>query len=160
MASRMTTHYQLSQYEATDQILRADVNADNEKIDNALHNNAYGITAIKTWLNGTQHVARVVSGTYAGNGRSGNNNMNKLEFNFTPLLVIVTPQGGTSYQTPAIMVRPATSTSEFQLQGHYDATLSWANSSVSWYSDNAAAQLNESGTTYCYVAIGYSADIA
>ena len=36
MAANQTTNYQLNQWEATDQVLRTDFNADNAKIDAAL----------------------------------------------------------------------------------------------------------------------------
>ncbi len=37
MASNHTTHYDLSQWQATDEVVRTDFNADNAKIDAALH---------------------------------------------------------------------------------------------------------------------------
>ena len=36
MAANQTTNYQLNQWEATDQVLRTDFNADNAKVDAAL----------------------------------------------------------------------------------------------------------------------------
>ena len=38
MASNQTSYYGLNQWEATDQVLRTEFNADNQKIDAALHN--------------------------------------------------------------------------------------------------------------------------
>ena len=42
MASKQTEHYKLSQWEGSDAVLRADFNADNGKIDGALHTLAAG----------------------------------------------------------------------------------------------------------------------
>ena len=45
MATNHTTNYQLNQWEATDQVLRTEFNADNAKIDAALKANADAIAA-------------------------------------------------------------------------------------------------------------------
>ena len=45
MATNHTTNYQLNQWEATDQVLRTDFNADNAKLDAALKANADAISA-------------------------------------------------------------------------------------------------------------------
>ena len=47
MASNQTTNYGLNQWEATDQVLRADFNADNSKIDAALKGLAEKGTALE-----------------------------------------------------------------------------------------------------------------
>ena len=55
MAANQTTNYQLNQWEATDQILRTDFNADNAKVDAALA----GLDAGDCWFTGDDAVVRI-----------------------------------------------------------------------------------------------------
>ena len=79
MAANQTTNYQLNQWEATDQVLRTDFNADNAKVDAALDALAGQMaekadTSLFTTLSGTintlsaTHNARVYISSYTGNG--------------------------------------------------------------------------------------------
>ena len=66
MASHQTTNFQLCQWEADDEVLRTDFNADNLKIENAL--SAVKAVADKAYT--TDNKPYVV-GTYTGNGSTG-----------------------------------------------------------------------------------------
>ena len=72
MASGKTTTYELNQWAASDPVLRADFNADNEKLDTAL-------SALQ---------GRVRYGTFTGNG-SGSRTM---DLGFTPTILIMMSQ--------------------------------------------------------------------
>ena len=106
-------------------------------------------------------ICQYETGSYVGTGTINPGGANSLTFNFNPKIIFIAPSSQT------------VSTSLFQsiafIQGcHFvisvgnQATtttnplyLTWSNNSVSWYSTlNAMAQLNNSGTTYNYIAIG------
>ena len=70
MASKQTANYGLSQWEAGDQVLRADFNADNAKIDAALNELAQ---------------ERICMGSFVGDGTNGR----VVELPFTPKLVLL-----------------------------------------------------------------------
>ena len=116
------------------------------------------ITRLEGLLGSGGNNCRVAFGSYVGNGAKGVNNPNSLTFEFTPVLVVVTPKNEQAYQSPAVMIRGANTTGEHNLYYHYYDNLTWQNKVVSWYSpsNDAAAQLNTSGAEYCYVALGYS----
>ena len=90
MASNQTSNFQLSQWEANDEVLRADFNGDNLKIDTAL-------TALKAVTDKayTTDSAPVVFGWYQGDGTA----KRKIEVGFTPKAVLVMRTDGvTTYR--------------------------------------------------------------
>ena len=88
MASHQTTNFQLCQWEADDEVLRTDFNADNLKIENAL-------SAIKTVADVafTPENSPIVIGSYTGDGTASR----KIEVGFTPKAVLVMPRYGERY---------------------------------------------------------------
>ena len=65
-----TTNYQLNQWEATDQVKRTDFNADNAKIDAAIHGLAAGkadAAAVAALQAQVAAKCEIVTGTYVGN---------------------------------------------------------------------------------------------
>ena len=84
MASHQTINFQLCQWEAEDEVLRTDFNADNLKIENAL-------SAIKTVADVayTPENSPIVAGAYTGDGAASR----KIEVGFTPKAVLVMPHG-------------------------------------------------------------------
>lgn len=109
-------------------------------------------------------VAKIATGTYTGTGTYGEKNPNSLTFDFEPKLVLIKA----SLQVTTF-IRPATKGNTWYSNaqgGHYTAT--WSGKTLSWYAGDddywygaggsttdtgAPGQLNESGTTYYYVAI-------
>ena len=85
MASNQTSNFQLSQWEANDEVLRADFNEDNLKIETAL-------TAVKAVTDKayTTDSAPVVFGWYQGDGAA----QRKIEVGFTPKAVFLCSQTG------------------------------------------------------------------
>lgn len=140
MASGKTSNYQLNQWVTADQVLMADFNADNQKIDTALTGKA-----------------GIVTGSYKGAGTYGENNPNTLDFQDTlgkaPKLIIITstaPVGTIVFVHGAPeAVRPASSVSS-QDTCH----LTWTATGVSWYAGLSAPQMNSTSYTYYYAAIG------
>lgn len=114
----------------------------------------------------SNYTPKVAPGTYVGTGKSGSANPNVLSFNFTPkYLYIYCPDQIDSeyydatflYGCPNAFVHGRrASTSSYQ--DGSTVTVTWETNSVSWYyansTDNATSQLNVSGHTYYYVAIG------
>lgn len=82
MASNYTEHLGLCQWEATDQVLREEFNADNAKIDALLWQNRY------------------VIGTYRGSGEVNENT--SVNLGFEPSLVIITCSGAMSEDRTAV----------------------------------------------------------
>ena len=90
---------------------------------------------------------QIYAGSYTGTGTYGSGSKNVLTLPFKPLVVFVT-SGSAGTTIP--MVRPGTGA----MNGNAALTVTWAETGVSWYSANAANQLNTAGTTYHYFAIG------
>lgn len=94
---------------------------------------------------------RIQVGTYSGTGKYGSGNPNSLSFDFKPMFVYVVNNDkygeGTSFFVQGCV-------NAFYMESQR-ITVSWSNNSVSWYQGNGAStQLNASGSTYYYFAIG------
>jgi len=107
-------------------------------------------------------VPKIETGSYVGTGTSGASNPNTLTFPFEPKVVFVTNTNQSSlpsryFITPLIQgVTQASSISGTSNNTGtvYTIVADWTNESVSWYGTNANNQLNTSGQTYSYIAIG------
>ena len=169
-----TQNYQLNQWEALDKVQRTDFNADNAKIDAALRALDTG-KAEKSALNTlSQTVAghtaalagkgncQIATGTYTGDGTIGAENKITLTFPFAPKLVIVQNSAGAladvtntdnANKVMMVLVRPLRVHHAFQ--GYYTTYITWADKSVSWYSENSFyAHMNMKDQIYTYVALG------
>lgn len=105
---------------------------------------------------------KVEVGSYVGTGTYGSSNPNSLTFGFEPKLVVISPKrhaekdgyiyGGIPW------INGNTTGCSYIIVNNYSSQkvyLSWDGKTVSWYSTNSAAsQLNDSGITYYYIAIG------
>lgn len=94
--------------------------------------------------------SRVESGSYVGTGTYGSGNPNSLTFGFVPKTVIVKTEATAAYFLYAL----AGSQSARSGVSSSAATLTWSGNTLQWYSSSAISQMNTSGTTYYYVAIG------
>ena len=109
--------------------------------------------------------ARCASGNYSGTGTNGSGSQTSLTFAFAPKLIVIL-DNQTGYCNLAVIIPGrygfvvAHRGSGSALSSRYSAYLNRLNTSissntVSWYSSiDANAQMNTSGTTYYYVAIG------
>jgi len=143
MASNYTPNFGLSQWSADDAVLRADFNEDNRKIDAALCG-----------------IPKIAAGTYTGTGGSGSSSPNYLTFDFEPQLVIISQNSATTERAGVLFLRGQTGCGGFGLQeNNLNLTLSWEGPTVVWYTNTggspASLQMNSSGSTYHYFALGW-----
>ena len=115
--------------------------------------------------------AKIATGSYTGTGKYGSSNKNKLTFDFVPKFVII--QGSKYYSNITadclqigILTQGCTGAftseiyayrSKLDTNGNelFGVTVSWSGNAVTWYAGaNYQAQLNESGYTYGWIAIG------
>lgn len=159
MATNQTQHYGLNQWELSDSVVMADFNADNQKVDAALH----------SILSSIPHVC---SGSYVGTGTSGADNPNTLDLGFAPLFLAIIQEdeypvyaGTIRGVAPWLFIRPWQHTNKFY-SGNTTANsfythVTWLDNGVSWYAQcengtpaASGSQLNAEGVTYHYIAIG------
>lgn len=140
-----TEHYQLHQWEGSDSFLRTDFNEDLAKIDNALNQLA----------GSTLHIA---SGSYAGTGEAGAEHPNQLTFEFVPKMVVLTVDAGQELENGTVLVAGQTRSSgmgtSYSGGSCLNLHITWIGQGLSWYSAKVSYQLNKSGQTYRYFAVG------
>ena len=156
-----TENHKLCQWEASDPIRRADLNADNAAIDAAIkaaeQNAANALAAYQqTTSAALETYTKTATGNYAGTGTYGSENPNMITFDFAPKLIIV--RNASRTYAPMYIFKGA-ATANVQINGNDNAvqTLQWSadGKTVFWYSSiNAEYQLNSSGYTYQYAAWG------
>ena len=140
-----TQNLNLPQWEASDRIMRTDFNDAFEALD----------TAAAAAGN-----CRIVTGSYVGAGECGAEHPNTLEFDFHPMLVVVTGEAGGDYR---IVAGVGCSGAWAHLGGNSNygrLALTWGERSLSWYCTSnssyspVAGQLNTAGAAYRYLAFG------
>lgn len=145
MASNYTENYGLCQWEATDHVLREEFNQDHAKIDTALGD-------LKA------SVVRTAVGSYVGNGQYGSSTPNHLEFLFQPKIVILTANAGEVMKSGTVLIAGQTKSAGIGAVSSGASSLnldiSWEYNALSWYGRDAERQMNVSGTTYYYFALG------
>lgn len=105
---------------------------------------------------------QIENGYYIGTGNYGSANRNSLSFSFSPAFLIITRDNKSPTPSDGHWINSAIWTSgatEFRVGRPDDAgknTVEVKDTTISWYADNGSAniQLNESGVTYHYIAIG------
>ena len=114
---------------------------------------------------------KVVFGTYTGTGTVGKDNPNTLSFDFAPKILMIGPiNGGVDFSTTSsdayygnsgiwfegvnyIYLRAISPSQHYTYKCFFRAV----GNTINWYSDSSEypdTQMNESGTTYAYIAIG------
>ncbi|MGM9521537.1 MAG: hypothetical protein ACI3VB_03570 [Oscillospiraceae bacterium] len=158
-ASGATENFGLSQWVRSDAFNLDDFNADNSKIDAAI--------ACR---------AQMAAGSYVGTGTYGSSNPCTLTFDFEPKLVMIYAEsmgaltGNYSEQEVSYTIIAAGGATKSTRCGNSGAIttpitdyFTWNDKSLSWwsvpyysssYTPTGRVQLNESGTTYYYIAIG------
>ena len=103
------------------------------------------------------NIPQIATGSYIGTGTYGENNPNSLTFPFEPKVVFI-QRSAAGQDGGYAWVRNASSDKSCNYNSDYHpatCSLTWSGNTLSWYySVNAGYQLNTSGTTYHYVAIG------
>ncbi len=104
---------------------------------------------------------KIATGTYVGTGKYGSKNKNSLTFDFEPKIVHIAPDGnGTNIHGGEFMI----GTGSYSTTGSYTSAFGQVAAfdkntlTLTWYHNinggTAVGQLNVSGVTYRYVAIG------
>ena len=164
MATNYTEHYELNQWEPTDQVLRTDFNADNAKVDAVLAGLAEDVsgTASQTALDALSSTVaghttqltqkgncQIYTTSYTGVGEWGADNANQLTFPESPLLVLI------SCASNAVGI----SLCHCQMLGMFqnivireNTTWSSDGKTLSWYYTHPTDQFNTEGMLYRVVA--------
>lgn len=90
---------------------------------------------------------QITAGSYTGSGSAGKDSANELTLPFEPTLVCIFRQDGTKLVQLAAVNADAENT-------FGGITFSPKETGISWYAEDAAAQMNESEVPYGYYAIG------
>lgn len=165
MPSNHTENYSLSQWEPEDAVLRADFNADNAKIDEALAAKAEqseldSLSATVSSLSGTVagHTSslnsqssslaargncQIYTTTYTGDGASSKS----LSFSGYPVFVFVQPVG---YPGHIMFIRNG----ECSAGDNVWSTPTWSSRSLSWTTeDRGVNTMNSAGSKYAVFAL-------
>ena len=113
-------------------------------------------------IGGSKVGPRIETGSYVGTGTYGPSNPCSLTFDFTPKIVLMHRGGNLAYSDSThCMVFVWNITNDFYVgsSGGSHNSVTYSGNTISWYNDTgnlagAGAQLNGSGTTYWYTAIG------
>ena len=149
MSTNHTTNYDLCQWEATDQVLRTDFNADNAKIDAALASHAAEIAGFGN--------CQIETGSYVGAGDTSNS----LTFSGVPLLVFVqavsgNPCWGILLNGCEYVITYVADQRDECVSTVTACTASWEGNTVSFYrhvTNYERNVLNSNGQAYRYVAL-------
>ena len=145
MSTNYTEHLALTLWEPDDPVLRTEFNANHRKIDAAM-----------------AAMPRMTVGSYVGTGDSGPDAPNTLSFDFQPMFVAITADTSYAHIPGNVFIRGQSKSSGLTMidssVDSSDLVLSWIGNTLSWYCDEPGNhpmhQLNESGRTYRYFAIG------
>ena len=156
MASNQTSNYGLSQWEATDQVLREEFNADNSKIDAALKDLSNQNKALEEALN-TQGAEITKLGNceigfveYTSNNTYGSAHPTRITFPRKPMAFIVIGYEAVMFSICKSGIGLVCSSSTTT-----DLDLSWSENTVSFYSNaNPRLQMN-SGSNHTYHVIAF-----
>ena len=113
-------------------------------------------------IGGNKVGPRIETGSYVGTGTSGASNPCSLTFDFTPKILLMHRTGTYAYsEYTHCMVFVWNITNHFDVGNAGDRTniVTYSGNTISWYNttgnlESAGQQLNGSGTTYWYTAIG------
>lgn len=142
--STTTTHYSLTKWSESDAVNVAEINANTEKVDQALDALATNI----------ESKCCIATGTYSGTGTYGADNPTTLTLPFQPKVLFIDCSSTQYGQAHLFLYGMPHGHSRIGDINNYYITMTWNGTSVSWYStDHAIYQFNESGVTYTYVAI-------
>ena len=145
MSTNYTEHLGLTLWEPDDPVLRTEFNANNQKLDQYI-----------------SALPRIAVGSYVGTGTSTAVEPNTLTFDFCPMFVAVSADNAGTLRPSNFFIRGQSASSGLS---HYSSSsetanlvVNWTDNSLSWYCTMPGAaegrQLNQSGKTYCYFAIG------
>lgn len=97
-------------------------------------------------------LGRFISSSYIGTGTSGSSNQNTIILPFNPKMVIISQNN--SIYLATLVNSSTTGTTIVGTSANNTLTVTWGDKQVSWYGSNIGNQLNTSGATYNYIALG------
>jgi hypothetical protein len=98
--------------------------------------------------------AQIATGSYTGTGTYGSSSPTAITVGFQPKLVIIRSTKADYNVHTMILVHGSTRSLPISLRENKYCTVTFTATGASWYSSGAYYQMNESGSTYYYVAIG------
>ena len=115
-------------------------------------------------IGGSDVGTRIETGSYVGTGKTGASNPCSLTFDFTPKILLMHMFGTwADSESTHCMVFVWNITNRFYVSLYADKlnNVTYSGNTISWYNptvnpEKAGSQLNESGKTYWYTAIGES----
>lgn len=147
-----TQKYQLNLIDPSDEFLPDPLNQNMETVETQLQAREAAEAALDTKFTAAigsgGKTARIAWGSYEGTGEYGKEHPTVLTFDFKPHLVLV--QDSYSYH---LMLRGVLASISKSI---YSSVVSWDENSVSWHNSSPGYQLNDSGLTFYYAAIGES----
>lgn len=107
----------------------------------------------------TNDLVKIAIGSYVGTGTYSSANPNSLTFDFEPKVVIIVQNSHDNFPgTVFIRGQTLSGTIGENYISNSQLTVGWSGNTVTWYTNNSSykdrAQLNISGNTYFYVALG------
>ena len=144
-----TANYHLPQWVETDRILMEDFNDMASTLDAALKTNADGLAA-NTAAIANKGNCQLYTASYVGNGAYGSGSPNSLTFPGTPQAVFVANCGSNLLTFWMLRGMPK---GNARGKGLSENTLTWGETSLSWFSDSANGQMNTAGETYQVIAL-------
>ena len=152
MSTNKTPNLNLHSWVAEDPVKMSEFNENFAAIDT---DSGATWDAIEALQNGGLQIAY---GSYSGTGSAGSGNRNTLNFSFAPKLVIVAHNSASGADGVMIMVRGQSTVSSCGSNGSGGCSCIWSGTGVTWYAtsstNNVVNQMNMSGHSYYYVAIG------
>ena len=109
---------------------------------------------------------KIAIGSYVGTGTFSLSNPNSLTFDFEPKIVFIVSDGANAFWPGVAMIRGQGYSTGFGTMGgstgsEQDLTITWSGNTVTWYTSvnmsggfDQYAQMNTSGKTFRYVALG------
>ena len=134
-----TTNYKLPRWEKDDFVKMDDFNAAFQTIDETLKAGAdavadeaaareTAVTALAQDVGSGGRVCRITTGSYTGNGKTGETNKRTISVDFTPVLVAVVSEGditGNYGYTPMLLLRGCTTASRNTAPGTWTSPACW-----------------------------------
>lgn len=111
---------------------------------------------LEFWAQIKEQGVKIATGTYKGTGTNGSSNPNSVQIDFTPSLVVVSGIGEyPSYSYMGLLHIPSGLGFSLDKKDYpHELTVSCTDGTVEWYYSTTDGQLNQSGVTYHYFAIG------
>lgn len=97
-------------------------------------------------------LGRFISSSYIGTGTYGSSNLNVINLPFNPKMVIISQSDG--FYLGILINSSSTGKTIIGSSAHSTLTVTWGDKQVLWYASSIANQLNTSGKTYNYIALG------